>query len=140
MRDMPDAVCGAPIETGRPMQSARNEEAEIKSFTLLKEEIGEEKFIKLVALDYVEVGGKYGKYQIYRQGDIALHKTDTIGRKTRPIIWKLCAMFPDSRRLPTGDKLLGLILSIKNDEDKFIESVNFRFIETIDEYNEQHQE
>ena len=134
-------IAGGAIEYptgGEAKQSFKiDEEAEIKAMTLLKKEIGEKSFIKFIALGYLEVKGKYGTYRISRDNNIYLYKDDIIGKKKRPLIYNLCVSLPqDKNYLPQGDRLLSFYLLIKNDEDKLIETANFRFVSTTDEFHE----
>lgn len=122
------------IEESKTIQ--RNDEAEIKAMTLLKNKIGEEQFIKLIAVGYIEIKGKYGLYKI-NDNTAILERTDKIGKKVRPLIWTLCINVSiKTGYIPLADKILSLYLSIKENEDKFIETANFRFVNTKDEFQE----
>lgn len=113
-----------------------DEEAEIKAMTLLKKKIGETNFIKLVALGYFEVKGKYGIYHL-GWGEINLHRFDTIGKKIRPLIWTLCVdASKDIGYIPKGDRIFTFYFSITENEEKFIQESNFRFVITKDEFEE----
>ena len=117
-----------------------DETAEIKGMTLLKKKIGDESFIKLVALGYLEVKGKYGIYKISQNG-VELSKDDIIGKKRRPLCYHLCIDIPkDKGYLPQGDRFLSLYILIKESENKFIEIANFRSVYTKDEFQERNQE
>lgn len=116
-----------------PPQDLATKEAALNAFTLLAQHIGERSVLELLAFGYFTVEGKYGKYRIHRSAIVTLERSDTIGKKTRPIRWKLCVAPQDP--LPEGDQILSLVLSIQGDEDAFIETANFRFVETDDEYN-----
>ena len=122
-----------PVQAERPI--AIDEKAEIKAFTLLKKKVGEEKFIKFAAAGYIETKGKYGVYKIKNTGAVELKRFDKIGEKKRPLIYDLC-ISTESKQLPRGDNLLALFILIKEDEDKFIQTANFRFVRTDDEFNE----
>jgi len=111
------------------------EEAQIKAMILLKESIGEGKFMCLVGIGYFSVTGKYGKYDIPMSGNVKLHTEAKIGEKTRPLTWFLCAGV-EQTNLPTGDYILARYLAITGDEDNFIKTANFRSVETEDEYME----
>jgi len=110
-------------------------ETKIKALTLLKGIIGEELFIRLIASDFLEIRGKYGTYEIYRNGAIHLKRQDIIGNKIRPLEYRLCIEIGNKEKsLCEGDRILSLYFSIINDEEKFIETANFRNVSTIDEY------
>ena|SRR3990167_7831151 len=124
------------IDGMEKQEHTTNKEAEIKAMTLLKKQIGEERFIQLMALGYFEVEGKYGKY-LLSVGSVRLHRFDEIGKKKRPLLYELCIDVDKKvTRVPRGDKLLSFYLSIKKDENKFIETANFRYVSTIDEFEE----
>lgn len=128
-----DSECVEVTKAAEP----HNEEAEIKAMALLKKKIGEQKFIKFVAVGYIEIKGKYGVYKIRKNEEIELHKFDIIGKKKRPLFYGLCIdVSKKAGYIPQGDKTLTLYLSITEDEDKFIETANFRRVRTKDEYNE----
>ena len=114
----------------------KNANAEIKAMTLLKKKIREEAFIKLVALGYIEVKGKYGLYKV-NDNTVILERFDKIGKKIRPLFYTLC--INTSKKIgyiPLADKILSLYLSIKENEDKFIDIANFRNVSTSDEFQE----
>ena len=130
----PPSYQGQLVDVKQPYKT--NDEAEIKAMLLLKKKIGEKQFIKLVATDHFEIKGKYGTYAL-NWGSILLQRFDKIGKKTRPLIYTLCInTSPKIGYLPKGDKLLSLYLDITENEDKFIETANFRNVQTTDEFHE----
>lgn len=130
-------VMEQPCQTENLMQGKAStqeyEEAQIKAMTLLKDSIGDENFMCLVAIGYFSVTGKHGKYDIPLSGNVKLHTEAKIGEKTRPVTWFLCAGVEKSN-LPEGDYILARYLAITGDEDNFIKTANFRNVETKDEY------
>jgi hypothetical protein len=110
-------------------------EANLKAYRLLRETIGEDSFMDLVANKSFPVVGRYGTYEIDIHGQVFLHQVIDIGEKKRPITWGLCVSATD-KSLPEGDRVLALFLSIKNHEDNFVKEANFRNVTTEDEYSE----
>lgn len=114
----------------------KNEEAEIKAMTLLEKKLGMERFIKFIAVGYIEIKGKYGLYKISIE-TVFLERNDKIGTKVRPLIYSLCVNVSKKvGYMPVADKILSLYLSITKDEEQFIQIANFRSVHTKDEFNE----
>ena len=132
--DLPQECSPPRLETKPDYQ--KDEAAEIKAVTLLKKKIREARFIKLVATGYIEIKGKYGLYKV-SSDTVFLERTDKIGQKVRPLVYSLCINVSGKvGYVPLADKILSLYLSIIGDEDKFIQTANFRFVNTTDEYQE----
>jgi len=113
----------------------KNSEANIKAYVLLKETIGDDNFMNLVANKTFTIKGKYGIYSINMLCKVNLYQDIVVGPKIRPVSWSLC-IGSENRNLPEGDRIVSLYLAITNDEENFIKNANFRNVDTIDEFNQ----
>lgn len=120
---------------GPVLKKSDNEQANLKAYKGLRENIGEDAFMDLVANKRIFVEGKYGRWEIRMNGKFLLHQEVTIGPKKRPLVWDLCVSTKES--LPEADEILALWLSVKHDEEKLIETTNFRSVKTRDEFQGQ---
>ena len=119
----------------RSLKPNKNSEANIKAYVLLKETIGDDNFMNLVANKTFTIKGKYGIYSINMLCKVNLYQDIVVGPKIRPVSWSLC-IGSENRNLPEGDRILSLYLAITNDEENFIKNANFRNVDTVDEYNQ----
>lgn len=105
-----------------------------RAMDLLKSKIGEEKFNQLNVMGFFEEQGKHGTFRFHLNtpGGVSLIERKKYGNTAREVEWMLCvqSMAPD---LPKGDVILSRWMEWKADEDKFLDTANFRGVKTRDE-------
>lgn len=105
-----------------------------RAMSLLKSKIGEKKFKQLEQKGYFEEQGKHGTFRFHKntQGGVSLIERKKYGNTEREVEWTLCvqSMAPD---LPKGDVILSRWMEWKADEDKFLDTANFRDVRARDE-------
>ncbi len=118
------------------IKSKKQQTINDKAMKLLKEKIGNELFKSLEDKGHFDVIGKEGTYRFFKSDKVELTQTRKfIGNKERTLTWNLC-IESKVRDMPIGDVILARYLMLKVDEAKFLNTANFRSVETIDEYNE----
>jgi hypothetical protein len=114
--------------------STRGTDRDKKAMKLLASKIGFRKMRQLKKKGYFEEKGRHGIFHFHMntQGGVSLIERKKYGKTEREIEWSLCvqSMAPD---LPKGDVILSRWMEWKVDEDKFLDTANFRSVKTRDE-------
>ena len=122
---------GSMYETyNKPKQSDKDK----KAMKLLSSKIGWRKMRHLKKKGYFEEEGKHGKvrFHLNTSGGVSLIEKKKFGNTERELEWSLCVQSVASD-LPKGDVILSRWLEWKADEDKFLDTANFRSVKTRDE-------
>ena len=111
---------------------------ERRAMSLLARKIGKARYRSLKKVGFFEEQGRHGVYQFHKdkQGGVTFSQKISVGGlKERTVSWDLCvqSQAPD---LPNGDVILSRWLEWRADEDRFLETANFRNIRTSDEATE----
>lgn len=121
------------VDLGSDAKSA-NDDREKKAMELLADKIGKEKYKQLQDKGYFEEQGKYGIVRFHKdtQGGVCLLERKKYGNTERVVEWSLCVQ-SQAADLPKGDVILSRWMEWKQDEDKFLDTANFRSVTTRDE-------
>jgi hypothetical protein len=114
---------------------AKRDTPERRAMALLARKIGKIKYRSLEKNGWFEEHGRYGTYRFHKMdagGVTFIQQIKVGGLKARPVMWDLCVQ-SQSPDMPKGDVILSRWLVMKADEDKFLETANFRNIHTVDE-------
>jgi hypothetical protein len=105
-----------------------------RAMKLLSSKIGWKKMRQLKKKGYFEEQGKHGlfKFHMDKQGGVTFIEEKKYGNTTRKIEWSLCVQSAVAD-LPKGDVILSRWMEFKADEDKFLDTANFRSVSTADE-------
>jgi len=111
---------------------------ERRAMALLARKIGKARYRALVKKGFFEEQGRHGLYLFHKtkEGGVTFHQKIQVGKlKERKVSWDLCVQ-SQAPYLPNGDVILSRWLEWKLDEDRFLETANFRNIRTMDEAKE----
>ncbi len=109
-----------------------------RAMALLARKIGKVRYRSLMKNGCFQEQGKHGVFRFHKdkQGGVTFtQKIKVGGLKERSVTWDLCVQ-SQAADLPNGDVILSRWLEWKADEDRFLETANFRNISTADEATE----
>lgn len=118
----------------RPTQPQPPPDRDERAMKLLSSKIGWRKMRQLKKRGYFEENGKHGVFRFHMntQGGVSLIERKKYGNTEREVEWTLCvqSMAAD---LPKGDVILSRWMEWKADENKFLDTANFRSVHARDE-------
>ena len=136
------ANCTAPmtqeqISSMANMQSTAqqaDEKIKCKAMKLLASKIGYKRMRQLKKKGFWEETSKYGvvRFHLNDAGGVSLIEKKKYGTTERTLEWRLCVQ-SQAKDLPLGDVILSRWMAWKADEDKFMDTANFREVLTKDE-------
>lgn len=134
-----DSALVRAVLTGGALLRPERDTPKRRAMALLARKIGKARYRDLKKKGYFEEQGRHGAYRFHRdkQGGVTFIQKIKVGAlKERTVTWDLCVQSM-ANDLPQGDVILSRWLEWRNDEDKFLETANFRNIRTGDEAYEQ---
>lgn len=132
--ERPDAFMRLMMGTFDLDKDEEREAIEKKAMGLLRIRISRAQWKSLMENGYFDHKGEHGTYRFLQHdaSGVRLIQKHKIGRKTRTLSWTLCIQ-SQAPNMPKGDVILARYLAVKNDEEGFLETANFRNVETQDE-------